>query len=35
MDKIFDKYGEFVSTPALMLGMDAVILTGLSYCGLG
>ena len=26
MDKINDKWGEFVITPALMLGMDGIIL---------
>ena len=26
MDKINDKYGEFVITPALMMGMDEAIL---------
>jgi DNA polymerase-4 len=29
MDKINDKYGDFVITPALMMGMDDTILTGL------
>jgi DNA polymerase IV len=30
MDKINDKYGEFVITPALMMGMDDTSLTELS-----
>jgi hypothetical protein len=30
MDKINDKYGKFVITPALMMGMDAAILASLS-----
>jgi hypothetical protein len=29
MDKINDKYGEFVITLALMMGMDDTIMTGL------
>jgi hypothetical protein len=29
MDKINDKYGEFVITPALMMGMDETILDSL------
>ena len=33
MDKINDKYGEFVITPALMLGMDEVILDRIAFGG--
>ncbi len=33
MDRINDKYGEFVITPALMLGMDAVILDRIAFGG--
>jgi hypothetical protein len=31
MDKINDKYGEFVITPALLMGMDETILALLLY----
>ena len=31
MDKINDKYGEFVITPALMMGMDEVILDWIAF----
>ena len=33
MDKINDKYGEFVITPALMMGMDDVILDPIAFGG--
>jgi hypothetical protein len=33
MDKINDKYREFVITPALMLGMDEVILDRIAFGG--
>jgi DNA polymerase IV len=33
MDRINDKYGEFVITPALMLGMDEVILDRIAFGG--
>ena len=33
MDKINDKYGEFVITPALMMGMDEVILDWIAFGG--
>jgi DNA polymerase-4 len=33
MDKINDKYGEFVITPALMMGMDEVILDRIAFGG--
>jgi DNA polymerase IV len=31
MDKINDKYGEFVITPALMMGMDETIIDGIAF----
>jgi DNA polymerase IV len=33
MDKINDKFGEFVITPALMLGMEDIILDRISFGG--
>jgi hypothetical protein len=33
MDKINDKYGEFVITPALMMGMDDTIIDRISFGG--
>jgi DNA polymerase IV len=33
MGKINDKYGEFVITPALMMGMDEVILDRIAFGG--
>ena len=33
MDKINDKYGEFVITPALMMGMDKTIIDRISFGG--
>jgi hypothetical protein len=33
MDKINDTYGEFVITPALMMGMDEVILDRIAFGG--
>jgi DNA polymerase-4 len=33
MDKINDRWGEFVITPALMLGMDNIILDRISFGG--
>jgi hypothetical protein len=33
MDKINDKYSEFVITPALMMGMDEVILDRIAFGG--
>jgi hypothetical protein len=33
MDKINDKYGEFVITPALMMGMDDTIIEGIAFGG--
>jgi hypothetical protein len=33
MDTITDKYGEFVITPALMMGMDGTILDRISFGG--
>jgi DNA polymerase-4 len=33
MDKINDRWGEFVITPALMMGMDDVILDRISFGG--
>jgi hypothetical protein len=33
MDRINDKYGEFVITPALMLGMDNVIIDRIAFGG--
>jgi hypothetical protein len=33
MDKINDKYGEFVITPALMMGMDEVIIDHIAFGG--
>jgi hypothetical protein len=33
MDQINDKYGEFVITPALMMGMDEVILDRIAFGG--
>jgi hypothetical protein len=33
MDKINDKYGESVITPALMMGMDDVILDRIAFGG--
>jgi DNA polymerase-4 len=31
MDKINDKYGEFIITPALMMGMDEIILDRIAF----
>jgi hypothetical protein len=33
MDTINDKYGEFVITPALMMGMDETILDQVAFGG--
>jgi DNA polymerase-4 len=33
MDKINDKYGEFVITPALMMGMDDTIIDQIAFGG--
>ena len=33
MDKINDRWGEFVITPALMMGMDNIILDRISFGG--
>jgi DNA polymerase IV len=33
MDKINDKYGEFVITPALMMGMDGTIIDWIAFGG--
>ena len=33
MDKINDRWGEFVITPALMLGMEEIILDRISFSG--
>jgi hypothetical protein len=33
MDRINDKYGEFVITPALMMGMDETILDRIAFGG--
>jgi hypothetical protein len=33
MDRINDTYGEFVITPALMMGMDEVILDRIAFGG--
>jgi hypothetical protein len=33
MDKINDTHGEFVITPALMMGMDEVILDQIAFGG--
>jgi hypothetical protein len=33
MDKINDKYGEFVITPALMMGMDETIIDRIAFGG--
>jgi hypothetical protein len=33
MDKINDKYGEFVITPTLMMGMDETILDRIAFGG--
>jgi DNA polymerase IV len=33
MDKINDKYGEFVITPALMMGLDDVIIDRIAFGG--
>jgi DNA polymerase-4 len=33
MDKINDRYGEFVITPALMMGMEATILDRIAFGG--
>jgi hypothetical protein len=33
MDKINDKYGEFVITPALMMGMDDTIIDRIAFGG--
>jgi DNA polymerase IV len=33
MDKINDKYGEFVITPALMMGMDEMIIDRIAFGG--
>lgn len=35
LDKINNKYGEFVITPALMLGMDGLVLDRISFGGVG
>jgi hypothetical protein len=35
MDKINDKYGEFVITPALMMGMDDTIIDQIAFGGVG
>jgi hypothetical protein len=32
-DKINDRWGEFVVTPALMMGMDTIILDRISFGG--
>jgi DNA polymerase-4 len=34
MDKINDKYGEFVITPALMMGMDETIIDRIAFGGM-
>jgi len=33
MDKIKDRWGEFVITPALMMGMDDIILDRIAFGG--
>jgi DNA polymerase IV len=33
MDRINDKYGEFVITPALMMGMDETIIDRIAFGG--
>jgi hypothetical protein len=33
MDKINDEYGEFVITPALMMGIDETIIDQISFGG--
>jgi hypothetical protein len=33
MDQINDKYGEFVITPALMMGMDETIIDRIAFGG--
>jgi hypothetical protein len=33
MDKVNDKWGEFVITPALMMGMDDIILDRIAFGG--
>jgi hypothetical protein len=33
MDKVNDRWGEFVVTPALMLGMEDIILDRISFGG--
>jgi hypothetical protein len=33
MDKVNDRWGEFVVTPALMLGMEKIILDRISFGG--
>jgi DNA polymerase-4 len=33
MDKINDKYGEFVITPALLMGMDDTIIDRIAFGG--
>jgi DNA polymerase IV len=33
MDRINDKYGEFVITPALMIGMDETIIDRIAFGG--
>jgi len=33
MDKINDRWGEFVITPALMMGMDDIILDRIAFGG--
>ncbi|MBV8891348.1 MAG: hypothetical protein JO266_05125 [Acidobacteria bacterium] len=33
MDRINDRWGEFVVTPALMMGMDDIILDRISFGG--
>jgi hypothetical protein len=35
MDRINDKYGEFVITPALMMGMDDTIIDRIAFGGVG
>jgi hypothetical protein len=34
MDKINDRWGEFVITPALMMGMEDIILDRVSFGGI-
>jgi hypothetical protein len=35
MDRINDKYGEFLITPALMMGMDDTIIDRIAFGGVG